>query len=226
MIRVLVVEDEPVAAAAHRTNEGRVEGFEVVGVAHTAAAAATRVAAGGVDLLLLDLRLPDGFGLDLVRHLRARNHAVDVIAVTSVRDLDVVRRAMDDGVNAYVLKPFTFAAMKAKLEQYAAWRAALGGVRADVVQAEVDRLFELRRGAATPSSLPKGLSDETLADVTNRLRDAAGPLSASTVGDAVGTSRVTARRYLEHLVTIGAASRQARHGGAGRPEVLYRWGRT
>ncbi len=119
--------------------------------------------------------------------LRAR--VVDVIAVTSVRDLEVVRRAMDDGVNAYVLKPFTFAAMKAKLEQYAAWRAALGGVRADVVQAEVDRLFELARAAATPSRLPKGLSDETLADVDGPTpRDAPGPLSASTVGDAVGTS--------------------------------------
>lgn len=224
MIRVLVVEDEPVAAEAHRQYVERVEGFTVVGVAHTGAAGLARIAAGGVDLVLLDLRLPDAFGLDLVRHARARGFTADVIAVTSVRDLEVVRRAMASGVNAYIIKPFTFAGMRAKLEQYAAWRSALDGVHDDVVQAEVDRLFDLRRGGATPGALPKGLSDDTLAEITDRLRTAAGPLSASTVGDAVGTSRVTARRYLEHLVTLGVASRQARHGGAGRPEVLYRWG--
>lgn len=225
-IQVLVVEDDPVAAEAHRVYVERVDGFAVAGVVHTAGAAATRIARGGVDLLLLDLHLPDAFGLDLVRHLRARHHGVDVIAVTSDRDLDVVRRALDDGLNAYVIKPFTFAAMRAKLEQYATWRAALETAHGDVVQAEVDRLFELRRGAPTPAVLPKGLSEETLTAVTAQLRDTAEPVSASDIGSAVGTSRVTARRYLEHLVVQGLAARQARHGGAGRPEVLYAWRRA
>jgi len=57
--------------------------------------------------------------------------------------------------------------------------------------------------------------------VTERLRSA--PSSATEVADATGTSRVTARRYLEHLADTGVVARHSRYGGGGRPEVEYRW---
>jgi response regulator of citrate/malate metabolism len=176
-----------------------------------------------VDLLLLDMNLPDGHGLGLLRGVRAAGHLCDVIAVTAARDTDVVRHAVSQGVVLYLLKPFTFATFRAKLEQYAAYRAHLEASPAEVVQDEVDRLFgSLRTTGAAP--LPKGMSAETLRDVTAVLRDAAGGLSASEVGELVGTSRVTARRYLEHLAELGMAERQPRYGGGGgRPEVAYSW---
>ncbi|WP_138896076.1 response regulator, partial [Streptomyces chryseus] len=62
-IRVLVVEDDPVAADAHALYVGRVRGFAVAGVAHSRAAAVRALDRGPVDLLLLDLYLPDGHGL-------------------------------------------------------------------------------------------------------------------------------------------------------------------
>ncbi len=77
------------------------------------------------------------------------------------------------------------------------------------------------RPAGAPD-LPKGLSLDTLALVTGGLREAAAGLSASEVAQRVGTSRVTARRYLEHLVTARLAVRETRFGGSGRPEVEYR----
>ena len=60
----------------------------------------------------------------------------------------------------------------------------------------------------------------TLEAVTARLRE--GPASAQEVADHLGTSRVTARRYLEHLCERGSAERQPRYGGTGRPELEYR----
>ena len=50
-------------------------------------------------------------------------------------------------------------------------------------------------------------------------------LSATEVGAAVGASRVTARRYLEHLARRARSTRAPRYGGGGRPEVAYRWRR-
>lgn len=70
-IRVLVVEDDPVAADAHMTYVGRVPGFVAVGKAHTGAAARRALDRTPVDLLLLDLHLPDVHGLQLARTLRA-----------------------------------------------------------------------------------------------------------------------------------------------------------
>ena len=70
-----------------------------------------------------------------------------MIAVTSARDADVVRHAVAQGVMLYLLKPFTFAAFRAKLEQYAAYRAELDQAPAEFVQDEVDRLLGSLRGA-------------------------------------------------------------------------------
>lgn len=225
-IRVLVVEDEPVAAAAHRAYVERVPGFCVAGVAATGGEACRLVAAGGVDLVLLDMRLPDMHGLDVLHRLRARGHLCDVIAVTSVRDVAVVRRALAHGVAQYLIKPFTFATFREKLEQYAAFAAQVGATDGPVAQHDVDRLLVAsRRSPTTGQHLPKGMSPETLALVSDALRAAPAGLSASEVAASVGTSRVTARRYLEHLATTGVAERRMRHGGAGRPEVGYSWAR-
>jgi len=220
-VRVLVVEDEQLAAEAHAAYVGRVDGFELAGVARSAGEAARFLGSHEVDLVLLDLHLPDGHGLALVQRLRAAGRLVDVIAVTSARDADVVRHAVAQGVMLYLLKPFTFAGFRAKLEQYAAYRAELDQAPAEYVQDEVDRLLGSLRGAS--STLPKGMSQETLRDVTVAVREAGAGLSATEVAEAVGASRVTVRRYLEHLADTGTVERHPRYGRSGRPEVEYRW---
>lgn len=225
-VRVLVVEDEKLAAEAHAEYTGRVPGFEVVGVARSAGDAARILSADRhVDLVLLDMHLPDGHGLGLLQRLRAAGHMCDVIAVTSARDADVVRHAVAQGVVLYLLKPFTFATFRAKLEQYAAYRAELESASDDVVQDEVDRMLgSLRRTSG--GALPKGMSQETLHQVVTALRDADRPLSATEIAEVVGASRVTARRYLEHLADQSQVDRAPRYGGSGRPEMEYRWRTT
>jgi response regulator of citrate/malate metabolism len=54
------------------------------------------------------------------------------------------------------------------------------------------------------------------------VRDASGGLSAGETGERFGMSRVSARRYLEHLTDVGLVVRATRYGGTGRPEVEYR----
>ncbi|MFC9731382.1 response regulator [Streptomyces roseolus] len=221
-IRVLVVEDDPVAADAHALYAGRVEGFRVVGTAHSRAAAVRLLDRVPVDLILLDLYLPDGHGLALLRALRAAGHAADVIAVTSARDLAVVREGVSLGVVQYVLKPFAFATLRDRLTRYAEFRGAAGEASG---QDEVDRALAVLR-APQPATLPKGLSGPTLEAVTRSLREAPAGLTAAEAGAAVGISRITARRYLEHLVTEGRAVRAPQYGQIGRPELQYRWRET
>lgn len=223
-VRVLVVEDEAIAAQAHAAYVGRVEGFEVVGVASSAVETIRHLKHDPhVDLILLDMNLPDGHGLALLQRIRAAGHMCDVMAVTSARDLDVVKMAVAQGVVQYLLKPFTFSGMRAKLEQYAAYRQQLGSTEEEVVQEEVDQLLGLLRTSPGAAPLPKGMSVDTLRRVTSTLRAGAEGLSASEVADRVGASRVTARRYLEHLADSELVDRRVRYGGSGRPEVEYRW---
>ncbi|MGV9312037.1 response regulator [Streptomyces sp. NPDC003691] len=218
-ISVLVVEDDPVAADAHALYVDRVAGFSVAGVAHSRSQAVRILERARVDLLLLDLYLPDGHGLGLVRSLRAAGHGADVIAVTSARDLAIVREGVSLGVVQYVLKPFTFATLRDRLGRYAEFRAAAGEASG---QEEVDRALATLR-APEGGALPKGLSGPTLEAVTRTLRTTPGGLTAAEAGAAVGISRITARRYLEHLVTQDRAVRSPQYGQIGRPELQYRW---
>ncbi len=222
--RVLVVEDEALAAEAHAHYLGRLTDFELAGIARSGREAAMLVAAGRVDLILLDMHLPDGHGLEVLRRLRAAGCASDVIAVTSARDVAVVKRAVTQGVLAYLLKPFTFAGFRAKLDHYADYRRQLDAQQQHLTQGELDHALATLRPAALDVDLPKGLSTATL-DLVRSSLQTAERASAAELAERTGVSRVTARRYLEHLVALGLVRRASRHGAAGRPEIDYAWNR-
>ncbi len=224
-VRVLVVEDEELAAEAHAEYVRRVDGFEVAGVARSGGEAARHLSTDPeVDLILLDMHLPDGHGLALLNRLRAAGHLCDVIAVTSARDTEVVRSAVAQGVVLYLLKPFSFATFRSKLEHYAAYREQLDDIVEDVVvQDDVDQAFGALRSRSAGAPLPKGMSVDSLRQVTDVLRGSTSSLSATEVAESIGASRVTARRYLEHLADEGLVARSPRYGGSGRPEVAYLW---
>jgi response regulator of citrate/malate metabolism len=221
MIRTLVVEDDHLLAEAHRAYLKRIPGFEVVAVVHRGADALQVVASQPVDLVLLDFYLPDLSGLDVCRGLRARGAPVDVIAVTSARDLSVVRSAVSLGVAQYLLKPFTFASFKEKLDAYAEYRRRTASAPEALDQDHVDQALAAlhQRG---PARLPKGLANQTLAEIVTRLR-ATDDLSAADLAELIGISPATARRYLDYLTTQRLVTRAPRYGGGGRPELLYRW---
>jgi response regulator of citrate/malate metabolism len=223
VIRTLVVEDDPRLADAHVQYVGRVPGFRAVGVVHAGQEALRFLGRNEVDLVLLDFYLPDMTGLEVCRTLRAHGNQVDIIAVTSARDLEIVRSAVAQGVVQYLLKPFTLAAFRDKLERYAEYRRAVtGSGEVTAAQQDVDRALSALRGS-TGTTLPKGMTKDTLDAIEKRLRAAPEGLSAGEVARAVGVVRVTARRYLEYLADQGVARRSPRYGGTGRPEHVYRW---
>jgi response regulator of citrate/malate metabolism len=224
MIRTLIVEDDALVAEVHASYVERVPGFAVAGVAHRAVEALELLGSRPVDLLLLDFHLPDAQGLELLRAVRARTaQPVDVIAVTAARDPDSIRRAIAQGVAHYIVKPFTYATFADKLERYARYRAQVASA-AEPDQAGVDALLGTLR-SPSPATLPKGLNATTLEHVSAAVREATEPLTASEIAGRCGLSRVTARRYLEHLAVEGAVVLSMRYGGTGRPEHLYAWPR-
>lgn len=243
-IRVLVVEDDPIAADAHAEYVRRLDGFTLAGVARTGTEALAFLPPGGrsaapgkpsdppptdppagVDLILLDMNLPDAHGLDIIRRIRGLGLPTDVIAITAVRDLQVVRSAISSGIVQYLIKPFTFSAFAEKLITYQGFRENLTGQAASTTQSEVDHALAALRPAASQAFLPKGLSEETLRAVVQHLRGLAEPTSALGVAESLHLSRVTARRYLEYLAEQESVRRTPRYGTRGRPEFEYRWAR-
>lgn len=222
MIRTLVVDDDFMAVSVHRQFVERIPGFDVVGEATTGREARALVDKLRPDLVLLDIYLPDENGIDLMRRLRAAaSPPIDVIAITSAKDVDVLRDAMHLGVVHYIVKPFTFITFRERLETYAEARRRLADMR-QAEQRDIDRLYGLLR-TSSEASLPKGISPPTLTLVASLLKDSDAALSTSEVATRIGISPGVARRYLRFLADSGAIDFTLRYGAAGRPEHLYRW---
>jgi response regulator of citrate/malate metabolism len=220
-INVLIVDDEQLIADAHALYVGRVPGFLVVGVVPSGSETLRFVRDHRVDLILLDFNLPDVHGLEVCRALRAGRSEADVIAVTSTRDLAAVRSAVSLGVVQYLLKPFTFSSLRDKLERYSDYRAQTRLPQGVSAQSEIDRAFASLRGSSS-GTLPGGLSEDTLETIARYVQGGSS-MSAIEVARGCGVSRVTARRYLEHLAAAGLLQRRQRHGRNGRPEIEFEW---
>ena len=229
MIRTLIVDDDFRVAAIHAAYVAKIDGFEVIAQAHTAAEAVSAVDNLRPDLMLLDLYLPDENGLKLVGRLRDGHPPVDVIVITAAKDADSVRAAMQGGALHYLLKPFGFPVLRDKLLSYARMRARLGTLR-EADQRNVDRVFGALR-APDQLSAAKGRSVHTLEAVEQLLSEmaadqSAADLSAAEVAERTGMSRATAQRYLSHLHELGRVDIKLRYGSGGRPEHGYRWRAT
>jgi response regulator of citrate/malate metabolism len=219
VIRVLVVEDDFMVAEVHRAYVEKVDGFEVVGEAHSGRQAMEQVERLRPHLLLLDVYLPDVSGLEVLRQLRARSAPVDVLMITAARDADTVRAALQGGALQYLVKPFHAAALRQRLEQYRSLHSQMKALGA-ADQAAVDAIYGTMRAGGHPA-LPKGLSPVTLELVRRTVAGASDGLSATEVAERSGVARVTARRYLDHLCAAGVVDLRPRYG-SGRPEHRYR----
>jgi response regulator of citrate/malate metabolism len=133
-----------------------------------------------------------------------------------------VRAAAAHGVVGYLLKPFTYPALRDRLAAYAEYHARLHAGGDAAGQDDVDRVLGGVR-PSRPAPLPKGMGRETLDAVVAAVRAAHEGLSAAQTAELIGASRITARRYLEYLADTGLVDRAPRYGGAGRPELEYRW---
>jgi response regulator of citrate/malate metabolism len=221
-IRTLIVDDDYRVSTIHAAYVAKTDGYQVVGEAHTAAAAIQAVQTERPDLVLMDVYLPDGNGLDVVRTMLDGTEHPDIIVITASRDVDTVRTAMQLGAVHYLVKPFGYGALGERLDAYRRLRARLSGITDEADQADVDELFNLLRRPGPIGSRPdKGHSAPTLELVRNAVAAADGDISAAEVGDITGMSRATAQRYLTYLERHGIVRMHLRYGTAGRPEHRY-----
>lgn len=226
-VRVLVVDDDFMVADVHRRLIEREPGFSVIGVAHSASEALAIAQRDLPDLVLLDIYLPDRSGLDVLRALRVSGATCEVVTVSAARDAQTIHSLIKLGGAHHLIKPFDSEVLRTLLQHL---RSRIVETRNHdgsqlLSQAQVDRAFaEVRPPLST---LPKGLSPATRLAVSDALVgvDTEG-LSASDVAALTGVSRVSARRYLEHLVEIGEVELSMRYGAAGRPEHRYRLRQT
>ena len=137
MITVFVVDDHEIVRRGVASLLGNDPELEVVGEAGTVRQAMARIPALRPDVAVLDVRLPDGNGIELCRNLRARLPELRCLMLTSFTDEQAMVDAILAGAEGYVIKDIQGLALVSAVRQVAAGRSLLDGRAARVLR---DRL--------------------------------------------------------------------------------------
>lgn len=122
-LRILLVEDQTVLREGLKQLVDSEEGMSVVGEAGTVAEAISLSQRVRPDVVLLDLKLPDGSGLDAARSMLAGKDPPAVLVLSTYEDVALVRAALDLGASGYIPKSASFGEIAAAVRA-----AAAGGV--------------------------------------------------------------------------------------------------
>lgn len=210
-LTVLVVDDDFRVANMHAEVVNTLGGFTVVATVNTLDAARK---AAAVDLALVDVYLPDGSGIDLVRELRG-----DSMVLTAATEAATIRAAMSAGALSYLVKPFATTDLAARLAGYARYRKILSSP--NLSSSDVDAALDALRPRIAPSQPATLAASSTKQLVLQALGTSNKPMSAAEVSAAIGISRATAQRYLAALASTGDLTVGLRYGATGRPEQEF-----
>lgn len=220
LINVLIAEDDFRIAQIHEEYLNQINGMNVVGKSLNAKETMELLKSRPVDLLLMDIYMPDQLGIDLLGEIRQEYPVVDVILITAAKDKEYLKKALKFGVAFYLIKPVPMEVFIKAIEKYKESRHVLNSVT-EVNQNIIDYFFTVDNKGKQKVDFPSGIDYLTLEKVRNILRKGESGLTADNVSEMMGASRTTARRYLEYLVSINNAYVEQVYGVVGRPERNY-----
>jgi DNA-binding response OmpR family regulator len=111
-MKLLIVEDNRTLADSLKRHLGKTF---VIDVCHTAEDGLKQAFSGNHDLIILDLHLPDGSGLDICQSLRTAAVGTPILILTAAGDIPSRVTLLDAGADDYVTKPFSIAELRARL---------------------------------------------------------------------------------------------------------------
>lgn len=225
-IKVFIVEDDPMVKEINTRFLEKLEGFIVVGDASSIEEAKDKIIKAKADLILLDIFLPDGKGIDLLKWIRIKELYVDTILITADKCKASVDEAFKYGAIDYLIKPFKFDRFKEALYNYRSRFIELRKVD-NMNQAYIDQYIlninsNFIEEEVQEKELCKGLSLKTYNKIIDYMNQKYEEhLTAEEIAQGSGLARVTARRYLEKMSKEGKVEINQEYGKIGRPTNYY-----
>lgn len=223
MINVMIVEDDPMVIEFNKRYLHQVEGFSLQAVARSIPEAIAVLDKYDIHLILLDIYMPGSTGLEFLSQIRESGRGVDVIMVSAASDIHAIKKALHYGAIDYLIKPFEFERFRLALTAY---RERHGYIKQkmQLSQTDLDQfILQRKEEQASFKPLPKGLDKHTLQKVWSQVLAMEHDFSTSEIARYVGISRVSMRKYLDFLQTIGMIRVELSHGSIGRPIYKYRY---
>lgn len=217
-MNVLIIEDDPMVEFIHRNYLEKIELFQLIYSAATVQDAEALLAKKAIDLILLDIHLKDGNGLDLLTKLRMNKTTHEVILITAANEAQSVKEGLHLGVIDYLIKPFTFERFKQSIELFKNKKQRLESAK--ISQETIDLLL---KKAVLSEELEKGLSVDTLDFVIRAIQEIKQPFTIQELADQCGLSHVSVRKYINYLEHTDQLEAEMIYTKIGRPYKAFRW---
>lgn len=226
-IRVFIVEDDPMVASINKRFTEKMVPFKVIGISNNENDAFKLIKETQPDLVLLDIFLTHGNGLNILKRIRQKKIPTDIILVTAAKDSLTIQEALRYGAVDYLIKPFDMDRLQQALRSFLRLRRMMSK-NLDLSQHDLDELntpVELTIEIVPPSKstiLPKGVNQFTLDQILNFLNKQDKTLSCQHIALELTLSKITVWRYLEYLAATGTVQVELEYGTIGRPTKCYR----
>ena len=139
--------------------------------------------------------------------------------ITAANDIQTVEAALTNGVVDYLVKPFTYERFSQAVDKVQEYVSLLS--KEKINQDLIDDYLNSGRVEEEEDSLPKGLSRITLKKVLENIKEQERGFTTQQVADDLDISRITIRKYLNHLVNINVLSEDAEYYTSGRPVSVF-----
>ena len=214
-MRVLIIEDDPMVAMIHKEYFKRKELTDDLNHVTSLEAAKDYLKKNKVDLIVLDNYLIDGQGVEFLPELKG----YPIIMITAANDVQTVEAALSNGVVDYLVKPFTYERFSQAIDKVQDYVNLLS--KEKINQDLIDDYLNPGRVEEEEDSLPKGLSRITLKKVLETIQQHNTGFTTQQIADKLDISRITIRKYLNHLVNINVLSEDAEYYTSGRPVSVF-----
>ena len=218
MIRVLIVEDDPMVAELNKSYLSQIEEFQWIGTVSNGVEALQFLEHNFVNLVLLDIFMPQMNGLELLAKIKVEHRSVDVIMITAARSTNDIQAVLRQGVVDYIIKPFQFDRFQSALVFYRE-RIRLLSQTDSLDQAALDHRIFIQEKKSI--STPKGIENETLERIKNIINSQSAPFSVQDLAPIVGLSRISLKKYFDLLLDEGFLTSSLTYRAKGRPVQLY-----
>ena len=214
-MKILIIEDDPMVAMIKK------EYFKIKEISNDLNHVSTLEEAkeflenSDTDLIILDNYLADGQGIEFLPELKG----YPIIMITAANDVQTVEAALTNGVVDYLVKPFTYERFSQAIDKVQDYMKLLS--KEKINQDLIDDYLNSGRVEEEEDSLPKGLSRITLKKVIENIKEQETGFTTQQVADALDISRITIRKYLNHLVNINVLSEDAEYYTSGRPVSVF-----
>ncbi len=224
MIKVVIVEDDLMAASINKQYILRTPGLDVTATFHNGKEAWEYLKRKKVDLLILDLYMPNSSGLELLTNIRKEKSLVEVIMVTAANDVKTLDTVLKLGILDYLVKPFRYERFAVAINKFLLKNRIMSS-GLSFSQEDVDDSISLRKenNLNKQVELSKGLQDKTLSLIRNYMNKRIGEsLTSEDISEATRLSKVTVRRYMNYLIDRNEVVSEVDYKTGGRPSIRYK----